>query len=302
MIIIREKAEQNLIQEVQLYQKNNKSQRCLYLNFGNIKEDEKNYLAIFEEKIEQFFNDKACQIFICHDNDIFIFAPDITNKDKTKILEYISKLMPASFGTPKLLEGLAHIFENKINFKDIEIICEQKLANFENKKKDKQEQVAIKYSQKLENIKIRNELVSTLAQRRESRDFARILVIEDDIFTQKLIKNTLGKKHDISIASNGCEGVMNYAGIAPDILFLDIGLPDITGYDVLQKIFKIDPNAYIVMLSGNGDKENILKAIELGASGFIGKPFTKNKIFQYIEKSPHLQKKSYQELAQHDKV
>ena len=48
------------------------------------------------------------------------------------------------------------------------------------------------------------------------------------------------------------------------------------------------------MFSGNGDRDNVLKAIELGAKGFVGKPFTKDKLFQYIEKSPFIQEKSRQ--------
>ena len=84
---------------------------------------------------------------------------------------------------------------------------------------------------------------------------------------------------------------MNYVNKAPDVLFLDIGLPDINGHDVLERLFKLDPQAYVVMFSGNGDRENVLKAVELGAKGFVGKPFTQEKLIQYIEKSPFIQEK-----------
>ncbi len=130
--------------------------------------------------------------------------------------------------------------------------------------------------------------------RREARKTSAIMVVEDDAFTQKLIQNTIKDTHKLSIAGDGQGAIMTYVNKAPDVLFLDIGLPDIDGLKVLEKIFKIDPHAYVVMFSGNGDKKNILKAIELGAKGFIGKPFTKDKIFQYINKSPHIQRKSKQ--------
>ena len=88
---------------------------------------------------------------------------------------------------------------------------------------------------------------------------------------------------------------MSYVNKAPDVLFLDIGLPDINGHEVLEKLFKLDPDAYVVMFSGNGDKENIMKAVELGAKGFVGKPFSQEKLLQYIQKSPFIQEKQKRE-------
>ena len=79
---------------------------------------------------------------------------------------------------------------------------------------------------------------------------------------------------------------MQYVTHAPDVLFLDIELPDITGHDVLQKVLEMDPDAFVIMLSGNGNKENIFKAMKTGAKGFVGKPFTKDKLLQYILKCP----------------
>jgi two-component system chemotaxis response regulator CheY len=81
------------------------------------------------------------------------------------------------------------------------------------------------------------------------------------------------------------------------VLFLDIGLPDIDGLKVLERIFKLDPQAYVVMFSGNGSKEHIMRAVELGARGFVGKPFTKEKLFQYIEKSPFVQARHVKEIS-----
>ena len=84
---------------------------------------------------------------------------------------------------------------------------------------------------------------------------------------------------------------MIYVNKAPAVRFLDIGLPDIDGHTVLKKVFEIDPDAYVVMFSGNGDKENVMKAVKTGAKGFVGKPFTKDKLYQYIDKSPFVQTK-----------
>ncbi len=84
-----------------------------------------------------------------------------------------------------------------------------------------------------------------------------------------------------------------YTNIAPDILFLDINLPDVTGHELLEKILILDPDAYVIMLSGNCDRDNITQAISKGAKGFIAKPFTKDKLFQYIDRCPTIALKQH---------
>ena len=123
------------------------------------------------------------------------------------------------------------------------------------------------------------------------------MVVDDDLFTQRLVKNSISKHGDVVFAADGCRALELYVAKAPDILFLDIELPDTTGHEVLEKIFQLDPHAFVVMLSGNGDRDNVLKAVEIGASGFVGKPFPRNRLCQYIEKSPFIIKKQEENHA-----
>ena len=62
------------------------------------------------------------------------------------------------------------------------------------------------------------------------------------------------------------------AGTAEELI-LDINLPDVTGHDLLERILLIDPDAHVIMLSGNADQTNIVQAMSKGAKGFIAKPF-----------------------------
>ena len=59
-------------------------------------------------------------------------------------------------------------------------------------------------------------------------------------------------------------------------------MPAISGHDFLKKIFDLDPHAFVVMLSGHSDRSNKTKAKQLGAKGFIGKPFSREDIYGYI--------------------
>ena len=103
------------------------------------------------------------------------------------------------------------------------------------------------------------------------------------------------KKYKVYATQDGQGAVLNYLNKAPDVVFLDIDLPDMSGHDVLSKIFALDPEAYIIMFSGNGDRGNVLKAIERGAKGFVGKPFSQDKLTHYIQKSPFVKIKTQKE-------
>jgi len=76
---------------------------------------------------------------------------------------------------------------------------------------------------------------------------------------------------------------MQYMTYQPDVVFLDINLPDKNGYEVLQWIMRNDPGANVVMFSSNDHMDNITDALDAGASGFIGKPFIKKQLLDYIQ-------------------
>ena len=125
-----------------------------------------------------------------------------------------------------------------------------------------------------------------ITQRRAKRNHPEIMIIEDDPFSRRLVENTLLKKYPLTGLAEATYALDTYTRIAPDVLFLDINLPDVTGHELLEKIIIIDPDAYVVMLSGNSDRHNITQAMSKGAKGFVAKPFSKEKLFHYIEHCP----------------
>ncbi len=76
-----------------------------------------------------------------------------------------------------------------------------------------------------------------------------------------------------------------YLLYAPDVVFLDNGLPDASGFDVLKQILLCDPDAFVVIFSSDDYPENITKARNEGAVGFVGKPFRKEQLQEYIHGS-----------------
>ena len=140
-------------------------------------------------------------------------------------------------------------------------------------------------------IELDADMVKSLKARRRNRKTQDILIVEDDRLSRGVIKKTLDLDYQIHFATDGASGVAEYVSKAPDVLFLDIGLPDMSGHDVLNKILEVDKNCYVVMLTGRKDEKNVLKALEIGAQGYVIKPFSRENLEKYIEKSPYIQEK-----------
>jgi two-component system chemotaxis response regulator CheY len=110
-----------------------------------------------------------------------------------------------------------------------------------------------------------------------------VMLVEDDPVTRRMVSNIFKDKYAMITAKDALEAVANYMMYAPDIVFLDINLPDVSGFHVLHQIMACDPHAYVVMFSGHGYLDNITTALGNGASGFVAKPFRKEKLTHYIQ-------------------
>jgi two-component system chemotaxis response regulator CheY len=117
---------------------------------------------------------------------------------------------------------------------------------------------------------------------RKSRDHLHILLVEDDLFTRQLVAHAFKNNYALITAGNAQKALENYLIYAPDIVFLDINLPDENGFHVLRQIISCDPLAYVIMFSGNSYLDNVTNALTHGASGFIAKPFNKERLQYYI--------------------
>lgn len=109
-----------------------------------------------------------------------------------------------------------------------------------------------------------------------------VLIIDDDIWMQRILSKTLegyGFKKSL-LASNGYDGVALAIEHKPHIIILDILMPELTGHMTLKllKRIKLTKNIPVLMVSSLSDMENLGKAVKIGTSGFISKPFTKNTV------------------------
>jgi CheY-like chemotaxis protein len=131
-------------------------------------------------------------------------------------------------------------------------------------------------------------LTKTISLRRSRREDPLVMIVEDDRFTTSYTIGLLNKEYDVVAAKNGEEAILAYLESAPDAVLLDIHLPGLNGIETLQALRAADPEAFVIMVSVDTVKQNIVNATALGASGFLKKPFSKDRLISTIEKSPYI--------------
>lgn len=115
----------------------------------------------------------------------------------------------------------------------------------------------------------------------------RVMIVDDAAFMRMMIKDILVKNgyEVIGEAANGAEAVAKYKELAPDLVTMDITMPEMDGVTALKEIKKIDPNAKIVMCSAMGQQAMVIDAIQSGAKDFIVKPFQNDRVIEAIKKA-----------------
>lgn len=115
---------------------------------------------------------------------------------------------------------------------------------------------------------------------------ADVLVVDDAIFMRMTIKKMLEANGHVMVgeAGDGREAVTKFKEHRPDVVLLDITMPEMNGIDALKCIKEIDPAAKVVICSAMGQQAMVAQAIQYGAKDFIVKPFEEDRLIAAIEK------------------
>lgn len=115
----------------------------------------------------------------------------------------------------------------------------------------------------------------------------RILVVDDNAFMRSNIKNVLtGAGFDVvAEASDGLEAITAFQSEGPDLVTLDITMPNMDGVQALKELRSLDPTAKIVMVSAMGQEALVVEAITAGAADFVVKPFQPDRVVDAINKA-----------------
>ncbi len=118
-----------------------------------------------------------------------------------------------------------------------------------------------------------------------------ILVVDDAAFMRMMIRDILAKEgYVIHEAVNGRDAVEKYREVAPDLVTMDITMPELDGISALREIRSSAPDARVLMVSAMGQQKMIVEALEAGAMDFLVKPFQPTKVLETVRKclaDPH---------------
>jgi DNA-binding NtrC family response regulator len=119
-----------------------------------------------------------------------------------------------------------------------------------------------------------------------------VLIVDDVDYSRQLLRNAiLSASHNEKIKNkrfkfvNSSNGQDTFAKIEqhnPDLIFLDIELPDMNGIEILKRIKAQDPKSFVIMVSGESTIDNVKGSLSNGAAGFIVKPFSGSKVFEAL--------------------
>ncbi|TLM97275.1 MAG: response regulator [Actinobacteria bacterium] len=112
-----------------------------------------------------------------------------------------------------------------------------------------------------------------------------ILVVDDAAFMRMMIRDILAKEgYTIHEAVNGRDAVEKYSEIVPDLVTMDITMPELDGISALKEIRTTFPGARVLMVSAMGQQRMIVEALEAGALDFLVKPFQPTKVLETVKK------------------
>lgn len=212
-------------------------------------------IAFIAKKIQRYFDGKEGIIFICNQREILALIRTGKEADAKILSRDINDNMPehscVAVAGEASAEGLLTI---QLKFED---------------KKGEQ-----------------NPPVSHLLSARQQREQNIVMIVDDDGFMRSLISKTLVNRAHVIETDDSTDIVESYLEHLPDLIFLDIHLPKISGIELLEEILAFDDSAHVVVISSDSKKDNVLDAKKLGAKGFLAKPFTKEKLESCFQKCP----------------
>ncbi|MBY8990642.1 MAG: response regulator [Candidatus Lokiarchaeota archaeon] len=115
----------------------------------------------------------------------------------------------------------------------------------------------------------------------------RVMIVDDAAFTRNMLKAIISKIESIEVvgeAANGVEAISLYKKLNPDLVTMDLVMPEKGGIEATEEILKINPGALIVVVSALGQEALVLEAAKKGAKDFIQKPFKSEQILEVMDR------------------
>lgn len=238
-------------------------------------------IAIIQKTLEA-----APELYFMRNGDLFVVGADMSLRDTAVIIREISALLNIY-----TIYSLIDVYELDGHVNRLLALLEEK----KDRRLSKHEEAQQRLEQEKAGIKsyvsdcISNDMYSEhMAAVRLKRARPEFMIIEEDMFSRRLVEGLLAKQYSLHHLTTPEEALNAYDTLAPDVVFLNITQRGEKAIAALKDIIRRDPKAYVVLLTGYDDMDYIPHAMRAGAAGFIAKPFTRQKLFQHIERCPTL--------------
>lgn len=251
------------------------------------------------KNLHHFFDETECKIFWHKPGFIFIFFQGRAMPIEKCVEGFLKEIEFKGFGRFFDILDLSIHWDNLMTLMERVSIAKQKQQHIPHSKNEPAEidftTSAIpqqSHEQSGFKIELSREKIEHLLPIRKGRVKPLVLLVEDDPFTLQLVKIAFKETFEVITAETARQALVYYQRHLPDIVFLDIQLPDGNGIQLLEQMSGADDSAYIVMLSSHSQKEKIIECLEHGAKGFIGKPFTRQRLIDAADKFKSFRKSS----------
>ena len=116
---------------------------------------------------------------------------------------------------------------------------------------------------------------------------ARLMIVDDTLFMRRMLRDLLTRQgyEVVAEARNGREALENYQQTHPDLVIMDITMPEMDGISAVRAILQVHPQARIVMCSALGQDGPVMEALQAGAQDFVLKPFLPEKVLEAVQKN-----------------
>jgi CheY-like chemotaxis protein len=282
--IVTKYAEESLLSEIDRLSLSGSIKGIIHLQLSKYKISIKMMDFIFA--LKPIFFDRVAKIYFCDDEDVFIAWEGEQMATRVYIHSALFKKFNLEmheedckyYNLKNSLEDLKRIFVFRLLNKKEVFYPPENIFSIKTKKLD--DSIAKKFNIKSYQME-QFELVNVFRQERKQPE---ILIVEDHAFSIEILRGILKKFYTIHTATRAKKGIDLYLAHAPDIVFLDINLPDASGHTLGALIKNIDLQAFVVMVTGNNQAEDRARAYENDVKEFIMKPYNPKQITDVVNK------------------
>lgn len=228
----------------------------------------------------------SCSIYLFKDHDVILAFQGVATNTQNAIISDIGDIYETHISPHMYRQDFFARYNFKNDHPKLKTLSMAKLGQ-----RTKAGRELNKYFSNQGLIKTLNATLQIVSMQRAMRVNPVILAVEDQRFSQKLLTSIL-KDYTVHIAENSGEALLLYMEKCPDIVLLDIELPDLDGHEFAKLVNKIDPDHYIIMVSANHSAEDIARARENRSKRFIVKPYEKEELLRVVSDFRDIKKKA----------